>query len=167
MSWCLFKRDENNKYHLFQYNKECHSRIIWSCSFTYDGDLFATGSRDRTVKIWQKSNDGKYSCISKQEFEDAVTAVEFIPFVECKNGVRYLLVGLNNGQIILNKITLKDSNEISWEKLGVTHSNISLGGKVKKITSIIRHKERKVQVACCGDDFTVRILSLNFDILGI
>ncbi|XP_050215859.1 pre-mRNA-processing factor 19-like [Mercurialis annua] len=39
-----------------------HSKKVTSVKFVSEGDLFLTGSADKTVRIWKGSEDGKYDC---------------------------------------------------------------------------------------------------------
>lgn len=90
--------------------------------------MFATGSRDKTVKIWAQA-DGEWKCVATIKFEEAITAVDFAPalmdgrYVGCLNHVpmvfsfaffsfRYLLaVGLENGQIKLIAASSQDTTQ--------------------------------------------------------
>ena len=40
---------------------KAHARIVWSISWAPSGQLFATGSRDNTVKLWSMGPQGDYS----------------------------------------------------------------------------------------------------------
>jgi len=35
---------------------KAHDRIVWACSWSFDGKLVITGSRDKTVKVWRMDN---------------------------------------------------------------------------------------------------------------
>ncbi|KDP33313.1 hypothetical protein JCGZ_12862 [Jatropha curcas] len=39
-----------------------HSKKVTSVKFVAEGDLFLTGSADKTVRVWQGSEDGNYEC---------------------------------------------------------------------------------------------------------
>ena len=60
------------------FKNKAHARIIWDCSWTHDDRMFATGSRDKTVKIWAQA-DGEWKNVATIKFEEAITAVEFAP----------------------------------------------------------------------------------------
>lgn len=54
-SWALFLVEHNGdevKYILYQSLLKAHARIIWDCCFCHDDFMFATASRDKTVKIY-------------------------------------------------------------------------------------------------------------------
>ncbi|CAN1279100.1 Pre-mRNA-processing factor 19 homolog 2, partial [Linum perenne] len=39
-----------------------HSKKVTSVKFVADGELFLTGSADKTVRVWKESEDGSYDC---------------------------------------------------------------------------------------------------------
>lgn len=53
--WALFKRQDDD-YVLFALRKEAHSRLLWSCSWTTNGEFFVTSSREKenTMKVWAR-----------------------------------------------------------------------------------------------------------------
>lgn len=55
---------------------EGHSEIVWGVSFSPDGQLIASGSRDRTIKIWRP--DGTL-LQTLNGHNDAVTSLSFSP----------------------------------------------------------------------------------------
>ena len=57
-----------------------HSRIIWSCSWSPDDVLFVTGSRDKSIHVWQTTDSGPEKIIG-HIFPESVTAVAFAPVV--------------------------------------------------------------------------------------
>ena len=64
-------------YATFERNRlEGHSDVVWNISFSPDGQLIASGSRDKTVRLW--GLDGRFVTILKGH-EDSVTSVAFSP----------------------------------------------------------------------------------------
>ncbi|KAK7695632.1 hypothetical protein QCA50_000268 [Cerrena zonata] len=57
-SWYLSKREENNAGYVAVAADKSHARIIWDCAWANEGDIFATASRDKTVKVWHIKNIG-------------------------------------------------------------------------------------------------------------
>ncbi|KAI5832480.1 WD40 repeat-like protein [Schizophyllum commune Tattone D] len=108
-TWRLFARQEDGGYTPIAADKS-HGRIIWDCAWAHEGDVFATASRDKTVKFWQ--NDGsKWTAIASIKAKEAATAVDFAPKDE--NGRRLLAVGLENGDILIYASSTTDTSK--WE----------------------------------------------------
>ena len=103
---------QTEPYKLFASNAKAHSRIIWQSTWTSDNLFFATGSRDKTIKIWEPLADA----VSERlviKFEEAVTACDFAPTSEDR--VYRLAVGLETGEVQIiyihameNEMLLKD-----------------------------------------------------------
>jgi elongator complex protein 2 len=96
--WAIFGLNGN----LIKGVPKAHARIIWSACWAEDALCFATGSRDKTVKLWSSTT---YECLETIAFEDSVTCVSFRnEFVNNQYWklIRYVLaVGLEQGNIEL------------------------------------------------------------------
>ncbi|XP_058748091.1 elongator complex protein 2-like [Vicia villosa] len=82
--------------------QEGHKRIIWSCSWNPHGHEFATGSRDKIVKIWavEKESSSVKQLMTLPQLTSSVTALSWAGLPHRRNnGV--LAVGMENGQIEL------------------------------------------------------------------
>ncbi|KAH9681725.1 pre-mRNA-processing factor 19 [Citrus sinensis] len=53
-----------------------HSKKVTSVKFVTEGDLFLTGSADKTVRVWQGSEDGNYDC--KHTLKDHTAEVQAV-----------------------------------------------------------------------------------------
>ena len=77
--------------------QEAHKRIVWACSWNPSGHQFATGSRDKTVKIWAVTCSLS-SCVelvtTLPTFKTSVTALSWN-----RDGI--LAVGMESGLIEL------------------------------------------------------------------
>lgn len=75
-----------------------HNRIIWACSWSPDSLYFGTGSREGTVVVWGKDQQGQCSAQGAPlALAKSVTALAFAPSTQ-----PYLLaVGSEDGLIAL------------------------------------------------------------------
>ncbi|GLJ29453.1 hypothetical protein SUGI_0580580 [Cryptomeria japonica] len=109
----VFRLEKNGtdevKYELVA-RHDAHKRIIWSCSWNTCHHVFATGSRDRTVKIWKITESKSESYVTEQlslpQFSSSVTAVSWSPRSNFKDDL--LAVGMENGLIDIWRVTLQD-----------------------------------------------------------
>ncbi|XP_063042037.1 elongator complex protein 2 [Engraulis encrasicolus] len=88
-----------------------HSRIIWSCDWSFDNKYFVTSSRDKKVIVWGHGASGDLMgegtdpirpCGAVLDVGDSATAVAFCPH-PCPDGSYLLAVGLESGRILLYK----------------------------------------------------------------
>lgn len=171
-SFAVFKRDLSSpewppRYKLMQHKKKVHSRIIWSCSWSSDGKYFATGSRDKKVKIWTLVNS-EWSCVAQIALKSAVTAVAFSPDKTSSFNGRdhhYLVgVGTEDGRIALFAETASDS--VVWESVHTVDESICHAAAVRRIrwrrakSSTSPSSEALLQFASCSIDHSVRIFEL-------
>ncbi|KAF5387850.1 hypothetical protein D9615_000356 [Tricholomella constricta] len=76
--WRLFKSQDNGDFIPVAADKS-HARIIWDCAWAAEGDVFATASRDKTVKIWQQQEENKWKAVETIKTSAPGTAVAFAP----------------------------------------------------------------------------------------
>ena len=158
-SWNLYIKN-NNSYELLQNMKNAHKRIIWSCSWTFDEQFFATGSRDKFITIWKKGEDNKFKKYTNLETKEPVTAIEFIGkiFGNKENEKYIFIAGFESGKIVLGKFDVKD------KKIEIIHEVnkfLENGATTKKIRSFINENENICYFATCSEDYSVRIFNLN------
>lgn len=89
---------------------KAHDRIIWSVAWAPNGDMFATGSRDKVFKVWLF--DSRAPAVPAKPaaavsgMQAAVTAVAFAP-QRSTTGGNVLAVGLENGDVELYSVTVE------------------------------------------------------------
>lgn len=100
-----------------------HSRIIWTCDWTHDSRIFATGSRDGKVVAWHKSDTNSessssslngYRSLATLDFQktDSITAIAFAKsFAQCDKCDYLAAIGLETGHI--HVATLNENWSIS------------------------------------------------------
>ncbi|KAI0092834.1 quinon protein alcohol dehydrogenase-like superfamily [Irpex rosettiformis] len=101
-SWRLFALNETGDGFVSVAADKSHARIIWDCSWAIEGDIFATASRDKQVKIWHTRNIGvsnKWSPEATLKLPEAATAVTFTSSSDGSR--RYLAIGLETGEILV------------------------------------------------------------------
>ncbi|KAF9925620.1 Elongator subunit elp2 [Linnemannia zychae] len=125
--WSLFERvddpDAADPYKLVASNK-AHARILWDCSWSHDDAMFATGSRDKTIKVWKSASPtyetgAPWNAIATIKLPEAVTAVEFAPALpsrENKEKEHVLAAGLEDGRIFLFRSSAAQPE--TWVPLG-------------------------------------------------
>ncbi|WFD44067.1 Elongator subunit elp2 [Malassezia psittaci] len=93
-SWRLFQRTQDTFVPFA--GERAHARIVWDCDWSWDGQLFATASRDKTVKVWRLGNaDGhRYGLIATITLDDAAMSVAF-------GNHNRLAIGLERGDVLI------------------------------------------------------------------
>ena len=158
-SWNLYIKN-NNSYELLQNMKNAHKRIIWCCSWTFDEEFFATGSRDKFINIWKKGEANKFKKYINLETKEAVTSIEFIGKNFENNGQKnYIFIaGYESGKVEIGKF------EVNGKKIEIIYEinkYLENGAKTQKIRSFIKEKDNKCYFATCSEDYSVRIFNLN------
>ena len=119
-SWCLYYLDNEYKYKI---SNQVHSRVIYTCCWSPNDNVFATGSRDKKLKIWNVNGDN----LSTLAFSYPITAACFIT-------ENLLAVGLENGELII--MDIKNKLSISRIMHGDTITKLRfLSGKLYSISS--------------------------------
>ncbi|CAG8548001.1 9078_t:CDS:10 [Acaulospora morrowiae] len=172
--WSLYERTDDKEipYKLVDKNK-AHARIIWDCSWSHDDLLFATASRDKTVKVWRQADNSQnkiqWECISTIKLNEAVTAIDFAPRLIGKS--YYVAVGLESGKVFLFKSADDQLErwslalEVDKDECHVESVNRIILSDSEYIDSGLTEEsdERKVKLrlVSCGSDYCVRMLSLE------
>lgn len=103
--WAIFARSEQDPttFTSWATNPKGHSRMIlgaaWAPSTTER--IFATAGRDKSVKIWQKTEDA-FACKTIIALTSAVSAVAFLPAPYKKNFI--LAGGEDTGSVSIHRI---------------------------------------------------------------
>ncbi|GFY66340.1 elongator complex protein 2 [Trichonephila inaurata madagascariensis] len=173
--WALYRHSPNEstlykKIANLDKKSGVHTRIIWSCAWSFDSEHFVTSSRDKKVAVWKKNkenSDDFILCSKPVEVEDSATAVSFAPGL-VKN--KFLIaIGLENGSIILSLF----SSDVGWEILQKLDQTIShhLNVNRLKFSPIFgdagsRKKNADVlQLASCSNDHHVKIYNIYLNSL--
>lgn len=147
---------------------EAHKRIIWACSWNPHGYEFATGSRDKTVKIWTVGKDSSVKQLATlPQFSSSVTALSWAG-LDSKRNDGLLAVGMENGLIELWSLAVNRSDD--GQAAGVVAALVArLDPLMCHVSSVSRLGWRKrknedcsrLQLASCGADHCVRVFEVN------
>ncbi|KAI9001254.1 WD40 repeat-like protein [Trametes punicea] len=157
-SWRLFEKSEDGYVPIAA--DKSHGRIIWDCTWAPEGDIFATASRDKTVKIWRRAGEDnkKWTAVATIQAKAAATAVAFAPRrLESKS--RTLAVGLESGEILLLASPRDDPSR--WD------CTLTIDCRLAHVDHIHRLAWRPTgdhglqQLASCGEDGTLKLLTVH------
>ncbi|KAJ7638755.1 WD40-repeat-containing domain protein [Roridomyces roridus] len=140
-TWRLYEAQTNGGYLPVAADKS-HGRIIWDCAWAAEGDIFATASRDKTVKIWQRGPDAKWTAVQVIRTAEAATAVDFSSL----DAKRHLAIGLETGTILVYS-----HDGTNWQ---LEHSRSGHAGHIHRLSWRPGFRE----LGTCSEDGTMRIL---------
>ncbi|CAG7946211.1 unnamed protein product [Penicillium salamii] len=104
--WAIFQRSDSDPtlFEKLTSNPKGHSRMIlgaaWAPATT--DHVFATAGRDKSVKIWQKSEE-TFECKATVTLTSAVSAIAFLPITY--KGSFIIAVGEDSGVVSIQRIT--------------------------------------------------------------
>lgn len=150
--------------------QEAHKRIIWACSWNPFRHQFATGSRDKTVKIWELVAGCSVKLLATlPPFSSSVTALSWTGLNrEDNHGI--LAVGMENGLIDLWSLSSArkpgDGNaaELSAAciaKFDPFMCHVSPVHRLAWRQSMKKEDCSSLQLASCGADHTVRVFNVD------
>lgn len=159
-TWRLFEKKENG-YMPIAADKS-HGRIIWDCAWSCEGDLFATASRDKTVKIWKQDSDSaRWGAITTMKFEEAATAVAFCS-ASADAPERWLAVGLETGEIKVYSSLMSTPDQ--WTLVLTIDSNLAHIDQINRLAWRATDNPSRKQLASCSDDGTLKVLIVQFEV---
>ena len=155
-SWRLFRRDADGTFVPLA-GERAHARIVWDCAWSPrpSSHLFATASRDKTVRLWridERLQERPYAAVASIVLDDAATAVAI-------GANDTLAIGLECGDLLLyvrqlgNTWTLHDRldrhhtgvvNDVAFRPAGAWQDD---------------YNEVCYHVLSAGDDGCVRLVS--------
>ena len=168
------------------FKSKAHERIIWSGSWSLNDIYFATGSRDKLVKIWQQgntlNNDWNLVTTITSEIDKGVTAVAWGPLLQISpNQIQYTLaIGFEDGCIAIYTSNIIDSKSTTTSISNWSLST-SFSSRITHISTVTRlrwqlspinshlsfsdkEKQQTIQLASSSSDCSVRLFSVSFSI---
>lgn len=151
--------------------QEAHKRIIWACSWNPFGHEFATGSRDKTVKIWAVEKESSVKeVLVLPHFSSSATALSWVGLDRNRNQ-GLLAVGMENGLIELWSLVINRNDDGSIAAPGAAAVLVAKLDPLLCHVSAVHHlswrnAERtetcpSMQLASCGADNCVRIFEVK------
>jgi elongator complex protein 2 len=167
--FCLWERSQENgiEYILKHSEEKAHSRMILVADWAplAAGTIFATGGRDKSIKIWQM-DDANVKCVQTISADVPVTALAFLP--ELVNGKAMLAYGLESGDVKLCAITVHSAFEVgAFEKQEVLQQSKTIAQVLWRprhtVAGTDRHGGESVarQLAIASTDSSLHIASIT------
>lgn len=148
--------------------QEAHKRIIWTCSWNPVGHQFATGSRDKTVKIWSiQERSSVKQLTTLPQFSSSVTALSWSSH-KTSTDKGFLAVGMESG--LIEVWSLFSKNVDSRGELSDFHATLAVrfDSFMCHVSTVHRLAWKKtenktLQLASCGADHCVRVFDVHED----
>ncbi|KAF8332818.1 WD40-repeat-containing domain protein [Cantharellus anzutake] len=159
-TWCLFERQLNGEYAPCCHEKP-HSRIIWDCAWSHEGDIFATAARDKLIKIWKQDEASKkWTVIQTLKGKEGATAVDFAPSDRSKR--RRMAVGFENGEVAVYVSPLNAASK--WEVELTLDASIAHADQVHRLGWRPGGTDpgENLDLAVCSEDRSLRIFRFVF-----
>ncbi|KAK6931542.1 WD40 repeat [Dillenia turbinata] len=145
---------------------EAHKRIIWACSWNPCGHEFATGSRDKTVKIWGVDNESSVKQLSVlPQFSSSATTISWACVDQLSNdGI--LAIGLESGLLELWSLLITRADDGRTRMPSVPACLVQLDAFMCHTSAVNRlawktcddsEESKSMQFASCGADHSVRV----------
>ncbi|KAF8450443.1 WD40-repeat-containing domain protein [Boletus edulis BED1] len=154
-TWRAFEK-RNDGYFPVAADKS-HTRIIWDCAWSREGDLFATASRDKTVKIWSpRADSDRWPALATLKFTEAATAIAFCSLDATR---RLLAVGLETGEIYIycNLVTAPGK----WEVTSTIPAGVAHVDQIHRLAWQSTDEPTERCLASCSEDGTLKILMVQ------
>jgi elongator complex protein 2 len=132
------------------------------------GRVFATGGRDKVIKIWKLTDEG-VGCLQSITTEVPITALAFLP--ELVGGRSQLTYGLETGQLIICSIATTDDFAVgTYDKdaiLQQSNAVTQLAWRPKQRgedkAAVNGHGPERWQLAIASADSSIHIASIELD----
>ncbi|RPB00114.1 WD40 repeat-like protein [Choiromyces venosus 120613-1] len=155
-AWTVFEK-RGAGWEVLDMKEKGHTRVIWDGKWAPVEDVFATASRDKSVKLWQREDSGWVSKATLK-FEAPITALDFLG--EVIDGKCWLAIGLEDGGLYVYCVKVGD-----WPNMELF---VKLDDRItpdKSVTQITWRPTEgqlgKKEMAVSSEDFSVRVYSIS------
>ena len=133
--------------------QEAHKRIIWACAWNPRcSQQFATGSRDKTVKLWALARASVSPVMTLPPFSSGVTALSWTAGI--------LAIGLESGLIELWRLAGADAAASALPAVRIDPLLCHVSAVNRLRWRVASPAGCTVQLASCGADNCVRVLDV-------
>lgn len=155
--WAIFERVStgSTEYKLKLSDPKGHSRMILDAAWAPGASgAFATAGRDKSVKLWSKSESGYSSVLTLKE-DTPVTSIDFAD-VEVEDNQAWLAVGTEAGRLSFHLISLLDHTV----KQTITLAAAQCPSQAITQLAWRPAAQGQAQIAVASEDSSLRVLSL-------
>ncbi|KAI5261673.1 WD40 repeat-like protein [Aureobasidium subglaciale] len=160
--WALFSRNADNVYAIALANPKGHSRMILSCSWApaHASHIFATGGRDKNVKVWAVKEDGTVDLKFNIPASAPATSVAFYTGSLAASNTLVLAAGTEDGNVAVTAIDIGDwSIKESYQiEQGMRPSGAVTALRWRPETG---REVEKAQLAVSSEDCSVRLFTFE------
>ncbi|KAA8913153.1 WD40-repeat-containing domain protein [Sphaerosporella brunnea] len=153
-AWSVFAKDQSSgEWKLRARKDKAHTRIIYGCSWLPGGQAFVTVSRDKSIKLWQLSDNSEVTCAATMKLALPVTAVDVLG--EAVDGRYWIAVGLEDGGLEWYAVPEGKWNEV--QKVLAFEQRITPDKAITDITWRPNGVEKERELAVTSEDGSVRV----------
>jgi len=151
-SWRLFEAQDGGGFIPVAADKS-HGRIIWDCAWAAEGDIFATASRDKTVKLWRQGEAKDWQAVVTINTNASGTAIAFAAGSALYR--RRLAIGLESGEILI--YSAPQMSFAPWRHDMTIPSRIAHIGQIHQLSWQPTTSGVPTRLASCSEDGTLKI----------
>nr|ODN87872.1 elongator complex protein 2 [Cryptococcus depauperatus CBS 7841] len=153
--WRIYQRS-GEEYELLAGEEKAHARMVLDACWGDNGGMFATASRDKTIKIWMQAveNGSQWMPRATIKFNEAATAVDIISY-EAKE---LLAAGTESGSMSIYILRVTE-NVVEADLLTTFEPRMSHVGAVNRLAW--RKLAGSLSLASCSEDRSVRVFGIQ------
>jgi protein transport protein SEC13 len=159
---------ESRTFTLMTTQKEAHLGPIWRIEFCHPvfGEFLATCSLDKTLKIWQLTNETLSEIYTYEKFTGSVNGIQWAPhqlgfkLAACSSDGHIAIIGEDTWDSEYSfKVSEQPLNCVTWSPLKLTHQE-NVNFSIKK-SKQCENPLKDIFLATGGHDHSIRIFRLG------